>query len=410
MKVLIVGSGIGGLTCALMLHDRGIAVELHEQAPTIRELGVGINVLPQAIAELTRIGLLDQLDEVAVRTSELFYLNRFGQEIWREQRGIAAGHPVPQFSVHRGQLQALLLAAVRARLGPGVVHVNHRLHTFEQDDHQVTARFVGRAGTELEAATGDVLIGVDGIHSVVRHHLVPDESGPQWNGLTIWRGARDWPAFLDGRSMIVAGGLTSKIVLYPIGPGETAGTRLTNWAVLGRKGPMDETPAAQDWSRTGRWEDVLPKLDGYDLPEVDVAALIRSTATFWEYPMSDRDPLDTWTAGRVTLLGDAAHPMYPVGSNGASQAILDTRCLADALADSDDPVRALADYEAQRLPVTTEIVRGNRLGGPEGVIDAVDALAPDGFDDIEAVLPRAKRAAIVRARAGAAAIPTEEPR
>jgi 2-polyprenyl-6-methoxyphenol hydroxylase-like FAD-dependent oxidoreductase len=411
MKVLIAGSGIGGLSCALMLHDRGIAVEVHEQAPTIRELGVGINVLPQAIVELARIGLLNQLDEVAVRTSELFYLNRFGQEVWREQRGIAAGHPVPQFSIHRGQLQALLLTAVRARLGPDVVHVDHRLRTFEQDEHQVRARFVNRAGTELEPATGDVLIGADGIHSIVRRHLVPDEGAPQWNGLTIWRGARDWPVFLDGRSMIVAGGLTSKIVLYPIGPGKTAGTRLTNWAVLGRKERADESPAAQDWSRTGRWEDVVWKLRGFDLPEIDVAALIRGTETFWEYPMSDRDPLDTWTAGRVTLLGDAAHPMYPVGSNGASQTVLDTRCLADSLANHDDPVRALAGYEAVRLPATTEIVRGNRLGGPEGVIDAVNALAPEGFDDVEVVLPRAKREAIVRARAGAAAVvPTEEPR
>ncbi len=222
MKVLVAGSGIGGLTCALMLHERGLAVEVYEQAPAIRELGVGINVLPQAIAELAGIGLLERLDEVAVRTSELFYLNRFGQEIWREQRGIAAGHAVPQFSVHRGQLQGLLLAAVRERLGPAAVHVDHRLHTFEQDEHQVTARFVDRSGAELAPVTGDVLIGADGIHSVVRRHLVPHEGAPQWNGLTIWRGARDWPLFLDGSSMIVAGGLVGKIVLYPIGPGRSS--------------------------------------------------------------------------------------------------------------------------------------------------------------------------------------------
>jgi len=409
MKVLIAGSGIGGLACALMLHDRGLDVEIHEQAPTIRELGVGINVLPQAVAELARIGLLERLDEVAVRTSELFYLNRFGQEVWHERRGLAAGHPVPQFSIHRGRLQALLLAAVLARIGPGAVRVAHRLRTFEQDEHQVTARFVDRAGAELAPATGDVLIGADGIRSVVRRHLVPDEGGPQWNGLTIWRGARDWPVFLDGCSMVICGGLTSKIVLYPIGSGSAPGTRLVNWAVVGRKGPATASPSAQDWSRTGRWDDVLPKLDGFHVPVVDVAAMVRATPTFWEYPMSDRDPLTTWTNGRVTLLGDAAHPMYPVGSNGASQAILDSRCLADALADSGDPVTALADYEAARLPVTAEIVRGNRLGGPEGVIDAVDALAPDGFDDIEAVMPRAEREAMVRARAGAAAVLPSRP-
>jgi 2-polyprenyl-6-methoxyphenol hydroxylase-like FAD-dependent oxidoreductase len=405
MKVLIAGSGIGGLTCALMLHDRGIPVEVFEQAATIRELGVGLNVLPQAIAELARIGLLGRLDEVAVRTSELFYLNRLGQQVWQEPRGIAAGHPVPQLSIHRGHLQALLLAAVRARLGAGAVHVNHRLRDFYQDEQQVTARFVDRAGTELEPVSGAVLIGADGIHSRVRSRLVPDEGAPRWNGLTIWRGARDWPVFLDGRSMIVAGGLKSKIVLYPIGPGATAGTRLTNWGVVGRKGPAGQ-PArtVQDWSCTGRWEDVEPQLRGFALPEVEVTELIKGTETFWEYPMSDRDPLERWSFGRVSLLGDAAHPMYPVGSNGASQAILDTRALADALSTHPDPVSGLAAYQAARLPVTTEIVRGNRLGGPEGVIDAVDALAPEGFEDVETVLSWDKRAAIVASRAGAAAV------
>jgi 2-polyprenyl-6-methoxyphenol hydroxylase-like FAD-dependent oxidoreductase len=404
MKVLIAGSGIAGLTCALMLHDRGVRAEVYEQATAIRELGVGLNVLPQAIAELDRIGLLDRLDEVAVRTSELFYLNRFGQRVWHESRGIAAGHPVPQFSIHRGQLQALLHQAVLERLGPNAVHVNHRLHAFTQDEGQVTARFADRTGAEPAPVTGDVLIGADGVHSFVRRCLVPAEGAPKWNGLTLWRGARDWPVFLDGRSMIVAGGLTSKIVVYPIGPGQSAGTRLTNWAVVGRKAGAGDSLADADWSCTGRWEDVVPQLAGFALPEVDMTALIQGTEVFWEYPMSDRDPLNTWTNGRVTLLGDAAHPMYPVGSNGASQAILDTRALADALAAHPDPVQALAVYETARLPVTNDIVRGNRLGGPEGVIDAVDALAPDGFDDVDAVLPRAEREAIVRGRAGAAAV------
>ncbi len=405
MKALITGSGIGGLTCALMLHHRGIEVQVHEQASSIRELGVGINILPQAIAELARIGLLDRLDEVAVRTGELRYLNRIGQEIWREPRGIAAGHPVPQFSIHRGRLQGVLLAAVRARLGDGAVRVDHRLFNLEQDERAVTARFVDRSGTELRPATGDVLIGADGIHSYVRSRLGLHEGLPRWNGLTLWRGARDWPVFLDGRSMIVAGGPVSKVVLYPIGAGETPGTRLTNWAVVGRTGPAGRTPIGrQDWSRTGHWPDVEPQIEGYQVPEVDVAALIEGTEPFWEYPMSDRDPLESWTDGRVTLLGDAAHPMYPVGSNGASQAIIDARELADALASSGDPTRALARYESARLPATTAIVRANRLGGPEGVIDAVNALAPDGFDDVDAVMPRWQREAIVRARAGAATV------
>ncbi len=409
MKAIVVGGGIGGLSAALMLHARGIAVEVYEQADEIRELGVGINTLPQAIGELAGLGLLPALDAVALRTHELLYLNRFGQEVWREPRGLHAGHAVPQFSIHRGRLQGVIRDAVAERLGPGAIRTGCRLSRFDQDAHGVTARFVDRAGREVAVAAGDVLIGADGIHSVVRSRIAGDEGPPRWNGLMLWRGARDWPAFLDGSSMIVAGGLEAKVVVYPIAAGETASTRLTNWAVIGRAGePGASPPRREDWSRTGRFEELAPHIAGFRIPLADTAALMRATPVFWEYPMCDRDPLTSWTQGRVTLMGDAAHPMYPVGSNGASQAILDARCLADNLADTATPEAALLAYEAERRPLTSAIVLGNRQGGPEGVIDAVDALAPDGFDDVEAVLPRPQREAIVRGRAGAAAL--KEPR
>ena len=404
MNVIVVGGGIGGLAAALMLHARGIGVELYEQADAVRELGVGINTLPQAIAELAGIGLLDRLDAVAVRTRELRYLNRFGQEVWREARGVDAGHPVPQFSIHRGRLQAVLRDAVEARLGPGAIRCGRRLVGYEQDAAGVTARFADRAGRKVGVARGSVLVGADGIHSFVRGTLAPDEGAPRWTGLMLWRGARDWPAFLDGRSMIVAGGLEAKVVVYPIAEGATPRTRLTNWAVIGRAGAPGTAPRREDWSREGRWQDLAPHVGGFALPLVDVAGLMRATPVFWEYPMCDRDPLDAWTRGRVTLLGDAAHPMYPVGSNGASQAILDARALADRLVDGGDPTAALMAYEAERRPATAAIVLGNRQGGPEGVIDAVEALAPDGFEDVDAVMPRAAREAIVRGRAGAAAL------
>lgn len=409
MKAIIVGGGIGGLTAALMLHERGIAVEIYEQADAIRELGVGINTLPQAIEELAGLGLLDRLDAIAIRTNELLYLNRFGQEVWREPRGIGAGHTVPQFSIHRGRLQATILEAVLDRLGAGAVHTGCRLGAYEQDATGVTAQFFDRAGAKVASARGDVLIGADGIHSYVRSRMAPDEGPPKWNGLMLWRGARDWPVFLDGRSMIVAGGLEAKVVVYPIAAGETDSTRFTNWAVIGRMGAPGATlPRREDWSRTGSWDDLAPRIAGFNLGAVDAAALMRATPVFWEYPMCDRDPLDRWTEGRVTLLGDAAHPMYPVGSNGASQAILDARALADRLAGATDPAAALAVYEAERRPLTGAIVLGNRLGGPEGVIDAVDALAPNGFEDVDAVLSRAEREAIVKGRAGAAAVRTDE--
>ena len=409
MKVIIAGAGVGGLVTALMLHARGIDCEVFEQADAVRELGVGINTLPHAIKELAELGLLDRLDAVAIRTYELFYTNRLGQEIWREPRGLDAGYDIPQFSIHRGRLQAVIYQAVRARLGESRIHLNCRLQSFTQDDGGVTAYFFYRHGSHRLTARGDVLIGADGIHSVVRDKLFPDEGPPRWNGLMLWRGAIDWPAFLTGRSMVVAGGLAAKLVIYPIAEGSRADKRLTNWAVVGRVGdPSMPIPQKQDWSRPGRFEDLMPHLRRFRIPYVDAKALIEATSEFWEYPMCDRDPLPRWSHGRITLLGDAAHPMYPVGSNGASQAILDARFLADRLADAEHPAQALWTYEQVRLPMTAEIVRMNRRGGPEGVIDAVEARAPDGFSNIDDVLSFEQRKAIVRGYASTAGFAREQ--
>ena len=383
MKVIIVGGGIGGLTTALMLHARGIDCELFEQAEAVRELGVGINTLPHAIKELQQLGLMERLDAVAIRTFELIYTNRFGQEIWREPRGLDAGYDVPQFSVHRGRLQGVIYQAVRSRLGESRIHTGHRLGGFTQDEGGVTAYFFDRHGTHRRTVRGDILIGADGIHSYVREALYPNEGPARWNGSMLWRGALDWPKFLTGRSMVIAGGMAAKCVIYPIGEGGAP-------------------PNKEDWSRPGRFEDLMPHVQRFRIPYVDAKALIEATPEFWEYPMCDRDALPRWTHGRVTLLGDAAHPMYPVGSNGASQAILDARCLADLLVNAEHPVHALWAYERERLPPTAQIVRMNRSGGPEGVIDAVEQRAPDGFANIEDVLPYEQRKAIVRGYAGAA--------
>jgi 2-polyprenyl-6-methoxyphenol hydroxylase-like FAD-dependent oxidoreductase len=409
MKVIIVGGGIGGLTMALMLHARGIACEVFEQSDVVRELGVGINTLPHAIKELAEFGLLERLDAVGIRTYELFYTNRFGQEIWREPRGTDAGYDVPQFSIHRGRLQGVIHQAVRARLGESHLHTGHRLGAFRQDEGGVTAYFFDRHGAHRHTAHGDVLIGADGIHSSVRETLFPNEGPARWNGIMLWRGATDWPIFLTGRSMIVAGGLAAKLVLYPIGAGTAENRRLTNWAVTAKVGP-DNTPPPrkEDWSRPGQWEDLGPHLKRFRMPHVDVQHLIEATGEFWEFPMCDRDPLPRWSHGRVTLLGDAAHPMYPVGSNGASQAILDARCLADRLVSAEHARHALWAYEQERLPMTAQIVRMNRKGGPEGVIDVVEELAPDGFGNIDEVLSYEARKAIVRGYASTAGFAREQ--
>ena len=269
MKAIIVGGGVGGLTTALMLHARGIDCEVYEQASEVRELGVGINTLPHAIKELKELGLLERLDAVGVRTHELFYVNRFGQEIWREPRGLDAGYDVPQFSIHRGRLQNVIYQAVRARLGEGRIRTGHRLGSFKQDDGGVTAYFFDRAGSHRATAQGDILIGADGIHSAVRDALFPNEGPARWNGIMLWRGATDWPQFLTGRSMIIAGGLAAKFVLYPIAEGSRENRRLTNWAVTAKVGPDNSTPPAkEDWSKPGRWEDLGLHLKRFNLPSL----------------------------------------------------------------------------------------------------------------------------------------------
>ncbi|MBO0707443.1 MAG: flavin-dependent oxidoreductase [Candidatus Dormibacteraeota bacterium] len=407
LKALIVGAGIGGLATALSCHRQGMECEIYEQSGAVRELGVGINILPHAVRELRDLGLLERLDRVGVRTYELFYFNRRGQEVWHELRGMDAGHDVPQFSIHRGHLQGILYNAVTERLGEDAVRTDRRLVRFEEGAGRVSAVFADRSGREVERSEGDLLIGADGIRSTVRAALNPGEGDPIWNGAVLWRGTRDWPAFLTGRSMLIAGGLQAKVVVYPIGPGETPATRLTNWAVIG----VPERRADRwlgDWSRPGSWDELRPFVEPFRIGEVDVLAMTGGSPVFYEYPLCDRDPLPGWSAGRVTLLGDAAHPMYPVGSNGASQAIIDARCLADRVAEL-GPQAGLAAYEGERRPATAAIVRSNRSGGPEGVIDAVEALAPDGFDDIEAVLPRAEREAIVRGYASASGFATPAP-
>jgi 2-polyprenyl-6-methoxyphenol hydroxylase-like FAD-dependent oxidoreductase len=389
MNVLIAGGGVGGLALALMLHQRGIACTVLEAAPAVKPLGVGINTLPHAIRELAALDLLPALDAVAIRTRELRYLNRFGQEIWKEPRGVWAGHDVPQFSIHRGHLHQVLWQVAEARLPVGALLSNARLQSFAQDEAGVTAQLVD--GRSLR---GDVLIGADGIHSAIRAHLHPDDGGIRWNGIQMWRGAVEWPAFEGGDTMIIAGDMKEKLVLYPIAPGASAATRLTNWVVCAQIGDASKPPPRrEDWSRPGQLDEVLAHVARFRIPFLDVAALVRATGEFWEYPMCDRDPLPFWTERRVTLLGDAAHPMYPVGSNGASQAVLDARCLADLLA-TQAPEAALAAYAAERLPKTAEIVRANRKGGPERVVDEVSARAPDGFARLEDVISREELAAI----------------
>ncbi len=397
MTVLIAGAGIGGLTTALMLHQRGIKTQVFEQAAHVREVGVGINTLPHSIAELAELGLLDRLDKVGLRTRELRYLTRTGQEVWRELRGTHAGHEHPQFSIHRGRLQKLLFDAVVERLGIDAVKTGLCLAGFVQDEAGVSAHFTDSSdGCSSHTARGEVLVCADGIHSVGRRRFYPDEGPPSWQGVVMWRGAVEWPVWEDGETMAIAGGLSGKLVLYPIAPIEN-GKQLMNWVVNVRLADGSVSPPPpESWSRMASLAKVLPYAKRFHVPGIDLDALVRASPAIFEYPMADRDPLPRWTHGRVTLLGDAAHPMYPVGSNGSAQAILDARSLADNLARAEHPREALYRYEQERLDKTSDVVRNNRVGGPERVIDEVEKRAPAGFEDIDKVLSFDERQAIVK--------------
>jgi 5-methylphenazine-1-carboxylate 1-monooxygenase len=388
MKALLVGGGIGGLTAALCLREMGIEVRVFESVETVRPLGVGINLLPHAVRVLDRLGLLPRLAAAAVATAELIYFNKFGQLIWREPRGLDAGYAWPQLSVHRGRFQAILLDEARRRLGTDAVRTGCHLADFEDRGHEVFARFVNRkSGATVASETGDLLVGADGIHSCVRATLFPDEGAPRYAGKTLWRATTEAAPFLTGRSMIMAGHAAQKFVAYPIRPeAEVPGRSLINWVAELDVGTT--MPQRRDWNRRGSKADFAPAFAAWRFDWLDVPALIDGAADVFEFPMVDRDPLDRWSFGRVTLLGDAAHPMYPIGSNGASQAVLDAEALAASLAATADVTAALARYESGRLPATAALVRSNRNMGPEVVMQMVEERAPAGFKQLEDVITR----------------------
>ncbi len=387
MTVLIAGGGIGGLTLALSLHQIGVPCRVFESVSELKPLGVGINVLPHAVRELIELGLLDKLDGIGVRTKELAFFSKYGKPIWSEPRGLEAGYKWPQFSVHRGQLQQILLDTAIERLGADNVLTSHHLVDWTETPDSVRANFIDRAtGESAGSYEGALLIAADGIHSAIREKLYPDEGPPLWNGRILWRGITESDAFLTGRTMIMAGHEILKFVCYPISREPDArGKHRINW-VAERHMPPTYQWRREDYNRAAKLDEFLPWFENWNFDWLDVPGLIRNCPHAYEYPLVDRDPLDRWTFGRVTLLGDAAHPMYPIGSNGASQAILDARVLTrEILAQSETPA-ALEAYEAERRPATTELVKLNRRNGPEQVMQLVEERAPDGFHVVTDVL------------------------
>ena len=386
VRVAVVGAGIGGLATALSLHEVGVEVDVYEAFDEVKALGVGINLLPHAVRELDALGLLDALAARAVAPDLLVYFTRRGQEIWREPRGRAAGYPWPQLSVHRGVLQEVLLQATVDRLGTERLHLGHRLVRVD-DGPRPTAVF------DTGEAEADVIVAADGIHSVLRSQRHPDEGPPLWNGALLWRGLAEVEPVLDGRTMVWAGHPDQKFVGYPIAD-LPDGRQAFNFIAELRR-PDSDLATGESWNRAGDLADFLPEFEGWVFDWLDVPSLVRSAPGTFLFPMVDRDPVLQWTFGRTTLLGDAAHPMYPIGSNGASQAILDGRVLAGCLRrHPDDPDEALARYESVRRPATAAIVQANRGLGPELPMKLVEERAPDGFDDVGEVITEAEIAEV----------------
>jgi 5-methylphenazine-1-carboxylate 1-monooxygenase len=368
-EIIIVGAGIGGLTLGLALHQAGIACRIYESVPDVKAIGVGINLLPHATKELAALGLEDALARVAIETTDATFFNRFGQLIYQEPLGRAAGYEHPQFSIHRGDLQMILLEEFRSRAGGDRIVTNSHCVGVAQDEAGVTVTFSdGPGGKNRLAVRGRVAIACDGINSAVRKQFFPDEGEPRYSGVNMWRGVTRWKPMLSGASMVRAGWLShGKMVIYPIRAADSDSLQLINWVA------EIETPnyRKRDWNRAGSIEDFIGAFADWHFDWLDVPAFIRAADLVLEFPMVDQDPLPRWSFGRVTLLGDAAHPMVPRGSNGAGQAILDVRALTAALREHADPVAALAAYEAQRLEATARVVLTNRTNPPDAILREV---------------------------------------
>ncbi|MFE5595439.1 FAD-dependent monooxygenase [Streptomyces sp. NPDC056549] len=400
--IVIAGGGIAGLTAALALHAAGFErVTVVEAAAAVRPVGAGLNLMPNAVRELDALGLLDALEAGALRTRELRYYHRSGGLISREPRGIGAGYRWPQLSVHRGHLQQVLAGAVRARLGTAALVTGVKVTGLELlPDGRPRLRLEHRDGPVRGRASlePDVLVGADGIRSAVRAALNPAEGGPPWNGMLVWRGVSRMPARAVGSFMLIAGDDRQKAVVYPMGRPTGPGREvLVNWALArpaDTPGAVREDGPRGDWNRAVPVDTFLPHYEGWEFDGVSLPDVLRAADTAHEYPMVDREPLGRWTHGRTTLIGDAAHAMYPIGSNGATQSIVDARALAHALARHPDPAEGLAAYERERRPAMTALQHANRQLGPEVVIDLAHARAPHGFTDIHQVIPAEELAAI----------------
>lgn len=371
MDIAIVGGGIAGLAFALGLHRHGIRARVYESAPEFREVGVGITLLPHACRELDALGALERLEPLGIENLESVFFNRFGQFVYREARGRHAGHSFPEIGIHRARLHRVLLDLARERLGPDAIRTGMRCRGYSQQGDSVSLEFTRPDGA-TERVVADIAIACDGVNSAIRAQMHPSDR-LCFGGINTWRGVSVFEPILTGRSYLRIGTVaTAKMVIYPIVDRyDDRGRQLVNWVAEIQR---DDVPM-NDWNTPARLDDFLPAYEDWRFDWLDVPALIRASVQTLQYPMVDRDPLPFWRDGRVTLMGDAAHPMYPRGSNGSAQSLIDARTLAEALAGASDPLCALDDYEAARREATGRVVRTNRSQPPDFIIMKADELS-----------------------------------
>lgn len=389
MRVLIAGGGISGLTLALSCHQAGIPFQVFEASAQMRPLGVGINVQPNAVRELYALGLADQLGQIGLPTQDYGFYSGKGLHIWTEPRGLHQGYRWPQYSVHRGKLLMLLYQEVIRRCGPDAVRLGWRVTGFENAQDAAVLHLRDSCGNVC-AERGAVVVGADGIHSAVRAQIVPDEGPPSWGGAVLWRGTTRAVPFLSGASMVLVGHGTLRFVGYPISTVDPAtGMAEINW-ICERVFDPSVSFRKADYSRQADIADFLPAFESYRFDWLDVPALVRGAKAIYEYPMVDRDPLSRWTYGAVTLMGDAAHAMYPVGSNGAGAGILDARKLTAAFLRHGLTPDALQAFEDEMRPETSKMVMMNRSEGPDQILNVVEQRSGGAFDHISDVIPKAQ--------------------
>lgn len=371
-RIAVIGGGIAGLGLALGLKRKGIDCDVYEAVSEVRELGVGITLLPHAMRELAALGLQERLEAVAIENLESVFFNRYGQFIYSEPRGRHAGYPLPELGIHRGKLHRIMYEEAIAALGPQRLHTGYRCVGVEQDDNGATLRFIDPAGASRPPVRADIVVACDGVRSAVRAQFYPGEK-MAFAGINTWRGVTRHKPILTGKSYLRIGSIdTGKMVIYPIiDQVDDDGMQLINWTteIQGESGQMN------DWNQAGSARDFADAYKDWRFPWLDVPALIAGAEQILEYPMVDRDPVPQWTFGRVTLMGDAAHPMYPRGSNGSAQALIDGRTLAEQLALNPDPLVALKTYENLRLGTTAKIVRTNREVPPDFIIMKANELS-----------------------------------